>query len=255
MDLATLAGLLGGLAIVLAAILLGGSALVFINVPSILIVIIGTLFVVLMKFNLKQFFGAMGIAGKSFKFTPIDLPSLINEIIELADLARKSGLLALEEKEVGHPFLKYGLQLLVDGHDPAVVKRLLTRDMALAVTRHETGAKIFSAMGDVAPAMGMIGTLIGLVQMLSNMDDPKSIGPAMAVALLTTLYGAMIANMIAIPIADKLTIRRNEEALSKALIIDALLAIQEGQNPRVIDSMLRTYLPGAQRVQEEGAEA
>ncbi|RDH42702.1 flagellar motor protein PomA [Zooshikella ganghwensis] len=255
MDLATLAGLLGGFAIVLAAILFGGSALVFINVPSILIVIIGTLFVVLMKFNLKQFFGAMGIAGKSFKFVPLDLPALIEEIVGLSELARKSGLLALEEKEVGHPFLKYGLQLLVDGHDPVVVKRLLSRDMALAVTRHETGAKIFSAMGDVAPAMGMIGTLIGLVQMLSNMDDPKSIGPAMAVALLTTLYGAVIANMIAIPIADKLTIRRNEEALSKALIIDALLAIQEGQNPRVIDSMLRTYLPVTQRSQEEEAEA
>ncbi|RRJ83609.1 flagellar motor protein PomA [Aestuariirhabdus litorea] len=251
MDLATLVGLLGAFCIVISAIIFGGSAGVFFNIPSILIVVIGTIFTVLMKFTLKQFFGAFRVAGKSFKFKSSDLNSLIDEIVELADIARKGGLLALEEKEPSHPFLKQGIQLLVDGHDPAVVKAMLTKDMRLAVSRHESGAKIFSAMGDVAPAMGMIGTLVGLVQMLANMSDPKSIGPAMAVALLTTLYGAMIATMFALPMADKLALRRDEEALTQALIIDALLAIQEGQNPRVIASMLRNYLPTSAREVEE----
>jgi chemotaxis protein MotA len=132
-----------------------------------------------------------------------------------------------------------------------VVKTLLAKDMNQALERHDRGARIWSSLGDVAPAMGMIGTLIGLVAMLANMDDPKSIGPAMAVALLTTLYGAMLANMIAIPIADKLKLRKGEEVMIKRLVIDALLAIQAGQNPRVIDSMLRNYLPEGSRAKAE----
>ncbi|MCL6415052.1 flagellar motor protein PomA [Aestuariirhabdus sp. Z084] len=251
MDLATILGLFGAFGIVIAAMILGGSGGMFFNVPSLLIVIVGTIFAVLMKFTVKQFFGAFKVAGKSFKFQSTDLNALIDEVVELADTARKGGLLALEEKEPSHPFLEQGIQLLVDGHDPSVVKVMLTKDMKLSVSRHELGAKIFSAIGDVAPAMGMIGTLVGLVQMLANMSDPKSIGPAMAVALLTTLYGAMIANMLALPLADKLSLRRDEEALTKSLIIDALLAIQEGQNPRVISSMLRNYLPSSSREVEE----
>ena len=125
---------------------------------------------------------------------------------------------------------------------------LLNKEMRLTVERHDFGSRIFRAMGDVAPAMGMIGTLVGLVQMLSNMSDPKSIGPAMAVALLTTLYGAMIANMLVLPIADKLAVRKDQEALNQALVIDGLLAIQAGQNPRVIEQMLRNYLPEKKRL-------
>ncbi|MDE1461817.1 flagellar motor protein PomA [Spartinivicinus poritis] len=252
MDLATLVGLLGAFGIVLAAMVLGGSVLVFVNVPSLLIVIVGSIFAVLMKFTLKQFLSAFGVLGKSFKFNSVDLNVLMEQIIDLAETARKGGLLALEDKQVEHEFLQKGIQMLVDGHDPEVVKAVLSKDMRLAIARHELGSKIFTALGDVGPAMGMIGTLVGLVQMLSNMSDPKSIGPAMAVALLTTLYGAMLATMFALPIADKLSIRRDEEALSKSLIIDALLAIQEGQNPRVIQTMLKTYLPEGVRGSEEG---
>ena len=137
--------------------------------------------------------------------------------------------------------------MLVDGHDSDVVRDMLTKDMKQTEERHGWGAKVFMAMGDVAPAMGMIGTLVGLVAMLSNMDDPKAIGPAMAVALLTTLYGAMLANMVAIPIANKLELRKVEEGRIKSLCIDALMAIQAGQNPRVISSMLKTYLAPSQR--------
>lgn len=251
MDLATLVGLLGAFGIVSYAMLSGGSFGMFVNTPSLLIVIVGSLFVVLMKFTLGQFLGAMKVAIKAFSFKMTQPEDLIEEVVELADEARKGGLLSLEGKEVSSSFLNKGIQLLVDGHDAEIVRTLLWKDMKQSIERHEWGAKIFSALGDVAPAMGMIGTLVGLVAMLSNMDDPKSIGPAMAVALLTTLYGAMFANMIALPVADKLTLRRQEEGRIKAMAIDALLAIQAGQNPRIIDSMLKAYLPESKRKEED----
>ncbi len=252
MDIATLVGLLGGFGIVVAAMVMGGDVGIFINPPSLLIVIGGSIFVVLMKYTLGQFLAAGKVAAKAFMFKSVNPEDIIAETVDLADAARKGGLLSLEDKEVSSDFMQRGIQLLVDGHDPEVVKTLLNKEAKLTTDRHEFGATIFSALGDVGPAMGMIGTLVGLVQMLSNMSDPKSIGPAMAVALLTTLYGAMLANMICLPIADKLKVRRNEEALNNALIIDGLLAIQAGQNPRVIEQMLRNYLPGNKR---QAAEA
>lgn len=254
MDIATLVGLVGSFGIIISAIILGGSAGMFVNPPSMLIVVGGTVLVVLMKYTLAQFIGAGKTAAKAFMFKSSAPDELITETVELADAARKGGLLSLEEKEVSNDFMQRGIQLLVDGHDPEVVKALLNKDKSQAESRHDIGISIFSAMTDVAPAMGMIGTLVGLVQMLANMDDPKSIGPAMAVALLTTLYGAMIANMVSGPIADKLTIRKDEEATNKALIIDGLLAIQAGQNPRVIEVLLKNYLAEGKRGASE-AEA
>jgi chemotaxis protein MotA len=212
-----------------------------------LIVVGGALFAVLMKFELGPFLGAIKIAGKAFSFKLPKPDAMIDEIVDLAGEARKNGLLALEGKQVGYDFLAKGIQLLVDGHDPDVVKSLLGKDVRLSEERHLNGSAIFSQIGDVAPAMGMIGTLIGLVAMLANMDDPKAIGPAMAVALLTTLYGAMIANMLCLPIADKCKLRMEEESRLQNMVIDALLAIQAGQNPRVIESLLRTYLPTSKR--------
>jgi len=145
--------------------------------------------------------------------------------------------------------------MLIDGNDREVINTVMSKDLQQTVDRHKWGDKVFSATGDVAPAMGMIGTLIGLVQMLSSMDDPKAIGPAMAVALLTTLYGAMLANMIALPIADKLELRKREESIVKAICLDGVLAIQEGQNPRILESMLKAYLAPSKRNTEDDAEA
>lgn len=242
MDLATLIGLVGAFAFVAMAMLLGGSLGMFFDVPSVLIVLGGTTFVVLIKYSISQFFGAAKIAVKAFMFKTDNPEDLIAKIVEMADAARKGGFLALEEMEVDNTFLRKGIDLLVDGHDADVVRATLQKDIGLTNERHEKGVGIFSSFGDVAPAMGMIGTLIGLVAMLSNMDDPKSIGPAMAVALLTTLYGSIVANMVAIPIADKLSLRKNEEKLNRRLILDGVLAIQDGQNPRVIDGYLKNYL-------------
>jgi chemotaxis protein MotA len=250
-DLATIVGLIGCWVIVIFAMVLGGDPAMFLNVPSLLIVVGGSIFAVLMKYELGQFLAAGKIAGKAFSFKLPKPDAMIDEIVELAGEARKNGLLALEGKEVSYDFLAKGIQLLVDGHDPDVVKSLLGKDMKLAADRHKIGTTIFFQMGDTGPAMGMIGTLIGLVAMLANMDDPKSIGPAMAVALLTTLYGAMMANMFMIPIGDKCALRMDEEGRLQAMVLDALLAIQAGQNPRVIESILRTYLPESKRGTDE----
>jgi chemotaxis protein MotA len=252
-DLATLIGLVGALVTIGAAIVLGGAPGAFFNVPSLLVVILGTLLVTLMKFSIVQFLGATKVAIKAFLFKVPEPQELIEKSVELANQARTSGLLALEEAEIPDEFFKKSINLLVDGHDAEVVKSILTKDMNLTLKRHKDGQAIFKAIGDVAPAMGMIGTLIGLVQMLRAMDDPKQIGPAMAVALLTTLYGAVIANMIALPIADKLELRSGEERMAKSLIIDAVMGIQDGQNPRIIQDMLKSYLPKSQREIEEQA--
>lgn len=253
MDLATLIGIVGGFIIVTAAMFLSSNGVLgmFGDVTSVLIVLVGTVLVTMANFGLSQFLGALKVAGKAFVVKSVAPLELIGEIVGLADSARKGGLLTLEGKEVSNDFLAYGIQLLVDGHDASVVRNLLETDMYQTVDRHDSGVKIFRVMAELAPAMGMIGTLVGLVAMLSNMDDPKAIGPAMAVALLTTLYGAIIANMVAIPIANKLELRSKEEALNKGMMIDGLIGIQAGQNPKIIDAMLKNYLPSNQRASED----
>ncbi len=249
MDLATLIGMLGAIGFVVMAMVLGGDISMFLNVPSILIVFGGTLFVVLSQFTLGQFFGAGKIAAKAFMFKIESPDDLIQKIVEMADAARKGGFLALEEAEIENAFMQKGVDMLVDGHDVDVVRDTLAKDIAMTTERHEFGATIYKGMGDVAPAMGMIGTLIGLVAMLSNMDDPKAIGPAMAVALLTTLYGAFFANVVCLPIAIKLGNRAVEEKLNQSLVLDGIIGIADGQNPRVIEGILKSYLAANKRGQ------
>ncbi|WP_206483480.1 flagellar motor protein PomA [Thalassotalea sp. G2M2-11] len=248
MDLATLLGILGAIGFIVMAMILGGDINMFVDTQSILIVFCGSLFIVLANYNLGQFFGIGKIIAKAFMFKIEQPEELIEKSVEMADAARKGGFLALEEAEISNSFMQKGVDMLVDGHDADVVRGTLQKDISLTTERHERGIGMLSALADVAPAMGMIGTLIGLVAMLSNMDDPKAIGPAMAVALLTTLYGAFLANVIAIPIANKLKIRMAEEKLNQELILDAVLGIQDGQNPRVIEGLLKNYLAEGKRV-------
>jgi chemotaxis protein MotA len=180
--------------------------------------------------------------GKAFK-NKIDEPAkLIEQIVELATIARKDGMIALEGQEIDNPFMSKAVSMLVDGTDPVIIKSSLDRELISTKQRHARGAKIFSAWGEIAPAMGMIGTLIGLVQMLGNMGDPKSIGPAMAVALLTTMYGAILANVICLPIAMKLENQADLEAANNELIIEGILFIQDGGNPRVLSDFLGSFL-------------
>ncbi|HGG60144.1 MAG TPA: flagellar motor protein PomA [Gammaproteobacteria bacterium] len=247
MDLATLIGIIAAFGVIIGAIILGGSAGMFVNIPSLVIVVGGTFAVTLMQVSLKQFLGSFKVAMRAFmnKVSPPEV--LIEEAVELADTARKEGLLALEGRKISDPFLQMGIRMCIDGHAPDVIHKMLSKEINLSLDREKTGAKMFKSIGDAAPAMGMIGTLIGLVQMLSNMSDPKSIGPAMAVALLTTLYGAVIANAIALPIAEKLNGLSASETLNKKLILESIAAIQEGTNPRILKQMLVAYLPEEKR--------
>ncbi|WP_297798451.1 MotA/TolQ/ExbB proton channel family protein [uncultured Marinobacter sp.] len=254
MDFATLIGLVGAILLIASAVILGVSPSVFINPASLLIVVGGTLLVVLAKFSFAQFLGAFKAAARAFKFKLPETQASIEELVDISNVARKEGVLGLEGRELSSPFLSQGIQMLVDGQDGDTIKQLLSKERLMTLDHNRSGAKVFTAMADVAPAMGMIGTLIGLVQMLSNMEDPKSIGPAMAVALLTTLYGAMIATMIASPIADKLSLRMTEEARMQSLYIDALVAIKAGTNPRIVEQLLSSYLPPKEREKLAGAE-
>jgi chemotaxis protein MotA len=250
-DIATLIGLLGGFGIIIGAIATGGDIMMFFDVASVLIVVGGTFMITLMQVSLGDFLGSFAIGLKAFFYKVDDPRQLIEEGVALADVARKNGLLALEGQEISNDFMRQGISLCVDGHDPALVQRMLGKEIDLMLERHQVGIKMFKNMASMAPAMGMIGTLVGLVQMLANMSDPSAIGPAMAVALLTTLYGAIIANAFAQPIADKLARTTNIESTNKSLIIETISGIQEGMNPKVLEQLLSTYLPQNQRPTEE----
>jgi len=250
-DIATLVGLLGGFGIIIGAIATGGDVMLFVNLPSILIVVGGTFMVTLMQVSLADFLGSFAIGLKAFFYKVDDPKKLIEEAVALADVARKNGLLALEGQEISNDFMKNGINLCVDGHDPSLVQRMLSKEIDQTLERHEVGIRMFKNMATMAPAMGMIGTLVGLVQMLANMSDPAAIGPAMAVALLTTLYGAVIANAFAQPMADKLSRASSIEQTNKSLIIETISGIQEGMNPKVLEQLLSTYLPQKNRPVEE----
>jgi len=249
-DIATLVGLLGGFGIIIGAIATGGDVMMFFDVPSVLIVVGGTFMVTLMQVSLGDFLGSFAIGMKAFFYKVDDPKKLIEEGVALADIARKNGLLALEGQEISNDFMKRGIGLCVDGHDPALVQRMLGKEIDLMLERHDVGINMFKNMATMAPAMGMIGTLVGLVQMLANMSDPAAIGPAMAVALLTTLYGAVIANAFAQPIADKLARATDIERTNKSLIMETIAGIQEGMNPKVLEQLLSTYLPQKKRPEE-----
>ncbi len=246
--------MLGGTAVVLAAILMGGQLSIFVDVPSAFIVIGGGIMATLIRFNLSEVFGAL-MMGVSVTFggTKVSARELISQIGELAKIARKEGLMGLENVEIKDEFLKKGIQLCVDGLTFDFIKDSLTCERDLYIERLEEGERFFKVLGDAAPAFGMIGTLVGLVQMLANMSDPAAIGPAMAIALLTTLYGALISNLIAIPISEKMAAKLAIEQLNRSIAIEGTLHIQNKTNPDIMVEFLNAYLPESQRVVEEAA--
>ena len=251
MDIATVIGLVLALVLVVGSIAAGGSLMLFINVPSILIVVGGTLATAFIRFGMGDVLNSMKVAMNAFfvKMTPPQ--QIIQEIVNLANIARKNGLIVLEQQPIEDPFLKKAIMYCVDGHEAEFIDEVLRKEVSLTAERHDLGKSVFSSMGDAAPAFGMIGTLIGLVQMLASMDDPASIGPSMAVALLTTLYGALLANIFFLPIADKLSLRNDEEMRNRKLIIEGVLGILKGLNPRVMEEFLQTFLPPKERTAGE----
>lgn len=247
MDIATIIGILSGSVILFAAVFLGGKVLLFLNLPSLLIVGGGVLATAFIRFSMAEVIGSMKVAANAFFVRPSVPQEIIREIVGLAHVARKNGLIVLEQQVVRDPFLKRAIMFCVDGHEAEFIEEVLKRDVSLTVERHEVGQSVFRGMGESAPAFGMIGTLVGLVQMLASMRDPATIGPAMSVAVLTTLYGAVLANLFFIPLADKLALRSQEEERNRRLIIGGVLGILKGLNPRVMEEFLETFLPPKQR--------
>ncbi len=247
MDIATPIGLALGTILIISAILLGGSLGSFIDIPSVLVVLGGTLSTAFIRFGMEDVINSSKV-GMIVLFAKLSNPvEIIQEITNLANIARKNGLIVLEQQPIEDAFLKKAIMYCVDGHEAEFIEEVLKKEVSLTVERHDLGRKVFQGMGDAAPAFGMIGTLIGLVLMLGNMSDPASIGPSMAVALLTTMYGAVLANLVFLPIADKLALRSQQEERNQKLIIEGVLGILKGINPRVMEEFLETFLPPKDR--------
>lgn len=254
MSFSTLIGLFSGISIVLIAMSLGSSILLFINIPSILIVFGGTIAATMIRYSMGEAGSAFGMAITVLK--PSSDIKDMNELVDMTEdmirLSRKNGKLALESYEINHEFFRGGVRMLVDGYSADLIRQSLKEQNRNLIDKAETSAGVFSAIGDAAPAFGMIGTLVGLIQMLANLSDPSTIGPAMSVAMLTTLYGAMIANLFALPIADKIQSWVHGESLRQQLIIDAIESIEQGHNPAVMRDLLSPYLRGKAPKDKEG---
>ena len=247
MDIATIIGLVLGSAAVLGSILTGGSITYFIDVPSILVVGGGVIAGTFIKWPMETVKTVVGVFLKSILFSPADPKTTIEEIQSLAETARRESVFALEKVPVEDPFLKKAVTLAADNRPPEIISAILQLEIDAMEDRHKMGVEMIDGIGADGPAFGMIGTLIGLVLMLQNMSDPSSIGPAMAVALLTTFYGAVLANLFAIPVANKLKVRSQEEANKMNIIIAGTLGIVAGENPRVIREKLDSFLPPDER--------
>jgi len=250
MDLGTIIGIVLSFGLVLSAILTGSSLIIFISVPSLLIVVGGTIGAGLVNYPMNYIIGVIGVIKNTF-FSSLEAPSeVIERFKDYANRARREGILSLEPliKEIDDDYMRKGLQLTVDGLEPQTIQEILETEIAYLGERHSTGADVVAALGTLAPAMGMIGTVIGLVQMLQTMSDPSSIGPAMAVALLTTLYGAIFANLVFNPMAGKLKARSKEELLLREMIMEGILSISKGENPRIIEEKLNSFLPPKDRI-------
>ncbi len=251
MDLGTLIGIVLGFGLVIVSILLGGSLMAFVDPPSLVIVIGGTIAATLTAEKLPAVLGAFKTAGMAFKKPAGDAVASIQRILELSNVARREGILALENQQIEDEFLAKGVRMAVDGMPEEEINATLTAELAAMKARHKGGQDMFFFMGATAPSMGMIGTLIGLVQMLQALDDPSSIGPAMAVALLTTMYGAILAFMVFNPIAEKLKRYGNQEGANMTIIIDGVEGIVKGQNAMVIKEKLEARLPPQLRSTED----
>lgn len=264
MDIATLAGFLLGITFLIIGILINGTLGTYHDSASIMIVLGGTLAATLISFPLPKFIETIKSVKHVFTGKEYRPGDVIEKIIDLANIARKEGLLALEEAafQLDDDFLKKGILLIVDGTDPELVRSILETELSFIEDRHKVGQSLFETMGSLSPAFGMIGTLIGLINMLKKLDDSASIGPNMSVALITTFYGAVMAYLFFIPIAKKLNLRSREEIHIKEVLVEGMLSIQAGENPRIIEEKLVAFLSpkirqdiSKEKEQESGEEA
>jgi chemotaxis protein MotA len=254
MDISTVVGLVICMVAILGSILVGAPLSIFIDIPSTLVVGLGCIGVTMMKWPLDFVTGASKVLMKAFFFAPADPKPLIDELFNLAETARRESVFALEKVPIDDPFLAKAMKLAADNRPPEVIQAILQMEIDAMESRHKMGISLMEEVAADGPAMGMIGTLIGLVIMLQNLSDPSAIGPAMAVALLTTFYGAIIANVFANPFKSKLAIRSEMEVTKMNIIVAGALGIVAGENPRLIKEKLESFLPPALRTQEEASE-
>ncbi|WP_442484899.1 motility protein A [Aeoliella sp. SH292] len=256
MDIASVIGVVVSFALIIGSIVVGGGSLgAFFDAPSVLVVFGGCIAAALMCFPLSTFLGVFGVTKKVFFWKVEPLSDVISQIVSLAEVARRDGLLALESRmgEIDNPFITMGVQMAVDGTRPEVMEDILRTELDAVATRHRDGKALMDCMGRFAPAFGMIGTLMGLVIMLGDMSDPSKIGAGMAVALLTTLYGAVASNCAFLPFAEKLGYTNRQELMIMEIAIRGIMAIQSGENPRIIEQKLNTFVPPKQRVIDQAA--
>jgi chemotaxis protein MotA len=256
-DVATIIGLAAAFGLVGWSIQVGGNLGGFVNLPAAAIVLGGTFGSLLVHFPMSRLIGLFGILRKTLVFAQPKPDEVINKMVKYAERARREGMLALEDDSETETdeFLRKGLRLAVDGTDPQLLEKIMLTDVHQIENRHFEGAKILAAGGSFAPAFGMIGTLIGLVNMLSTLSDPAQIGAGMATALVTTFYGAVLANTLFLPLAGKLETRSREEILNKEMVIDGIMAIQSGDSPRIVEEKLKSFLPPVLRRKVDTARA
>jgi chemotaxis protein MotA len=248
MDIATGLGLVAGAAVVCTLIMLGGDFRMFYDMHALIVIFGGSFSATLIRFPLGAIFHGLPLGAKfAFTLRGQSQRDLIEQIAGIAETARKQGPTALERIEIDDPFLAKGVRYVADGYDASFIRDNLERDRDNFLTHLDEGQKIYRAIGDCAPAFGMIGTLLGMVQMFANMTDPSKLGPFMAVALLATLYGALVANLICLPIADKLHVKLTDEDTNRTLIIDGILMIRDSKSPALVREMLLAYLPEKHR--------
>lgn len=247
MDFATIIGVIFAFAVVIGGMAMGGGITMFVNVPGILIVVGGTIATMLVRHKTSDVIGSFTVLMKAFFSKAQEPEKIIGQLIDMATVARKDGILALERIKSDDPFLQGAINHCVDGADPEFLQSVLKRELNYLIDRHARGISLWEGVAEMAPAFGLIGTLVGLVQMLVNMDDPSAIGPGMAVAVLATLYGALIANVVAIPVCTKLAVYSKDEQLVKQVIIDGMIGIQKGVNPRMLLEALKAALPPSRR--------
>lgn len=256
MDKGTVIGIVAGLGLVIVSMLMGGSVMAFFDIPSLLIVLGGTFAATLVNFPMADVIGVMKVTQKVIKEEIMPSSKYIDQIVDISKKARTNGLLAIEEdlNNVDEDFMRVTLQHVVNGTENEDLGKLMDAELAIMTQRHKIGQRMYSAMGTYAPAFGMIGTLIGLIQMLQNLEDPASVGPGMAMAMITTFYGALFANLFFLPMAGKLKQRSEQEIQFKEMLLMGVMAIQAEESPRVIQSKLVTYLTPAERKTMAGAQ-
>ncbi len=252
MDIATILGILSAFGLVIIAIGSGGGMSLFVDVRSLMIVIGGTVGATMINYPIKDFLGVFSVVKNVFVSKKNDTDEISGTFVGFASKARREGILALEPhvQEIENEFMQKGLQLSVDGLEPQTISDIMEKEIEGMKNRHQLGAEIFMTLGTFAPALGMIGTLIGLVQMLQSMNEPDKIGPAMAIALLTTFYGSVLANLVFMPMSGKLKARSKEEAQLMEMVISGVVALTNGDNPRILEQKLLVFLPPGKRLSQ-----